>query len=184
MSGSLIKRGFCHIFGDGIPLDEGLIAFKYAIQRVTDPDELIPHLFEQIDPDFAKRVKPGDLVVAGKDFASGKPHVQGFIAMVALKMGLLCESMPHKSLRRAVAQGLPVLTGCMGIAGFAKGGHEVEVDFVTGAAKNLTTGAEAQFPAMPPILADMVSQGGAGGRLKAWLADHPELAKSPEMAAG
>ena len=109
---SFKKRGVCHVFGDGVPHDEGVMAFKYAIERVTDPKLLIPHLFEQVDPSFAKRVKPGDIVVAGKDFCQGKPHTQGYIAMTALGMAVLCESMPHKSLRRAVAIGLPVLTGC------------------------------------------------------------------------
>ena len=109
---SLVRRGRCHVFGDQVPLDEGVIAFRFAIERVTDPQALIPHLFETIDPGFRERVEPGDFVVAGSDFACGKPHVQGFIALAALRMSVLCASMPYKAMRRSASEGLPVLVGC------------------------------------------------------------------------
>src|SRR5262245_39316958 len=175
----LVRRGFCHVFGDGVPLDEGVMAFRFAIQRVTDPKELIPHLFEAIDPEFVRRVKPGDFVIAGRDFACGKTHVQGFIAMTALGMSVLCESMPYKPLRRAVGEGLMVLTGCRGAAEFAHTGDEIEVDFASGAARNLTRGTQAAFPAMPPILRDLAAGGGLKATLSEWLRNHPEQADTP-----
>jgi 3-isopropylmalate/(R)-2-methylmalate dehydratase small subunit len=181
MQKSLKKRGRCHVFGDAIPLDEGVMAFKYAIGRVTDPKELIPHLFEHIDPGFVGRVKPGDFVIAGNDFGCGKPHIQGFIAMAGLDMGVLCGSMPYKALRGAVSKGLPVLTGCEGAADFAAAGDEIEVDFATGEAVNHTTGKKAKFPAMPEVLREIISNGGASGQLAAWLAKHPEQAAPPGM---
>ncbi|HEX9464874.1 MAG TPA: hypothetical protein VGB82_19920 [Alphaproteobacteria bacterium] len=176
MEPSFKKRGTCHLFGDEIPLDEGIMAFKFAIERVNDPKLLIPHLFEQVDPTFAGRVKPGDIVIAGKSFGCGKPHIQGFVAMAALGLGVLCQSMPHKSLRRAVAAGLPVLTGCVGLTQFASNGNEVEIDFTSGAARNLSTGIVAQFSPLPPILQDILAHGGSAGSLRAWLQAHPELA--------
>jgi 3-isopropylmalate/(R)-2-methylmalate dehydratase small subunit len=176
MTISFKKRGICHVFGDGVPHDEGVMAFKFAIERVTDPKLLIPHLFEQIESGFAARVKRGDIVVAGRDFGRGKPHAQGYIAMAALDMAVLCESMPHKSLRRAVAVGLPVLTGCTGCADFIHSGDELEIDLETGNARNMATGAEKRFAPMPPILRDIVANGGSAGSLRAWLATHPELA--------
>ncbi len=183
MANTFLKRGLCHVFGDGVPHDEGVMAFKYAIERVTDPKLLIPHLFEQVDQTFAARVKSGDIVVAGKNFCCGKPHIQGYIAMAALGMAVLCESMPHKSLRRAVSVGLPVLTGCAGGTAFVRNGDEIEVDFESGAARNITTGAETHFAPMPPILRDIVANGGSAGSLRAWLAAHPELAAVPQVSA-
>jgi 3-isopropylmalate/(R)-2-methylmalate dehydratase small subunit len=183
MASSFKKRGTCHVFGDGVPLDDGMMAFKYAIERVTDPKLLIPHLFEQIDPGFAARVKPGDIVVAGKDFGCGKAHIQGFIAMLALDMSVLCQSMPHKSLRRAVAVGLPVLSGCTGCTDFVRSGDELEVDFASGAARNLSSGAMMQFAPMPPILRDIVAEGGSAGSLRAWLSAHPEQAAGARDSA-
>lgn len=180
----LRKRGFCHVFGDNIPLDEGIMAFKFAIGRVTDPQVLIPHLFELIDPEFVHRVKPGDLVIAGTDFASGKPHLTGFIAMQALGMGVLCESMPARALRGAVSKGLPVLSRCEDIRSFVQAGDELDIDFETGVAHNVTRGTHRTFPGMPPILRDIVAMGGTVGKLRSWLDAHPEQrasAASPSL---
>ena len=174
MTHSLTQRGRCHVFGDGIPLDEGVMAFKYAIGRITDPEQLIPHLFEGIDPAFAARVRPGDFVIAGRDFGCGKPHIQGFIAMAALQMGVLCTSMPYKAMRGAISKGLPVLTGCEGATEFARNGDDIEVNFATGQAINHTQGTHQIFAAMPSVLQDIIAHGGAQGQLAAWLIAHPE----------
>ncbi len=180
---ALVKRGSCHVFGDNIPLDEGFIPFELAIQRVTDPQKLIPHLFEKVAPGFAQRVKPGDIVVAGREFGNGKPHVQGFIALHALGVGVICMSMPFKNLRRAVAKGLPVITGAPAPVEYAADGDALEVDFATGRARNLTRGTEFTLPAMPSILLDIVQRGGMNGLLKSWLVDHPAQAAGDEDRA-
>jgi 3-isopropylmalate/(R)-2-methylmalate dehydratase small subunit len=173
MSASIVRRGRAHVFGNAVPLDEGVMAFKYAIGRITDPAELIPHLFEPIDPGFAARVQRGDLVVAGADFGCGKPHIQGFIAMAALGMGVLCGSMPYKAMRGAISKGLPVLTGCGEPGDWVADGDEIEVNFATGEARNLTRGTTAQLPPMPEVLQPIIAQGGADGQLAAWLTGHP-----------
>jgi 3-isopropylmalate/(R)-2-methylmalate dehydratase small subunit len=173
MSVSIVRRGRAHVFGDGIPLDEGVMAFKYAIGRITDPAELIPHLFEPIDPGFAARVQHGDLVVAGADFGCGKPHIQGFIAMAALGMGVLCGSMPYKAMRGAISKGLPVLTGCNHPGEWVSNGDEVEVNFGTGEARNLTRGTVVHLPPMADVLQPIIAAGGADGQLATWLAEHP-----------
>lgn len=174
-SANLRRRGICHVFGNDIPLDEGVMPFRFAIGRVTDPKELIPHLFAGIDPSFPQRVRAGDLVLAGRNFASGKAHMQGFIAMEALGIGVLCESIPYKAHRGAIARGVPVLTGCAGLADFAASGEEIEVDFESGRVANLSRKTSAQFPPLSPILGDIVRRGGLKGSLAAWLASHPEM---------
>lgn len=179
MTHPLTQRGRCHVFGDGIPLDEGVMAFKFAIGRITDPEQLIPHLFEGIDPTFASRVQPGDFVIAGRDFGCGKPHIQGFIAMAALHMGVLCLSMPYKAMRGAISKGLPVLTGCEGATEFVRNGDDLEVIFATGQAINHTQGTQKTLPAMPKVLQDIIAHGGATGQLAAWLLDHPEQRAAP-----
>ena len=175
MSSRLVRRGICHVFGDDIPLDEGVMAFKYAIGRVTDPQELIPHLFEAIDTTFATRVRHGDIVIAGSNFGCGKAHMQGFIAMAALGMGVLCGSMPYKSHRGAIARGVPVLTGCENIAAFVCAGDDLEIDFVSGHARNHTQGTQTRVAPLAPILADLVAQGGLRGALTAYLQAHPHM---------
>jgi 3-isopropylmalate/(R)-2-methylmalate dehydratase small subunit len=172
---TLKKTGRCHVFGDSIPLDEGVMAFSFAIDRITDPVVLIPHLFEGIDPSFASRVKPGDFVVAGRDFCCGKPHFQGFIAMAALSLGVLCSSMPRTSLRGAISNGLPVLTGWSPGVLPISDGDEIEVDLETGMIHNITEKTSASVDPMPFILQDIIRHGGVGGQLKVWLDQHPEL---------
>ena len=175
MTSPLIRRGVCHVFGDDIPLDEGVMPFSYAIGRITDPQELIPHLFETIDPGFASRVQPGDIIIAGNNFGCGKAHMQGFIAMAALGMGVLCGSMPYKGHRGAIARGVPVLTGCENAAAFACAGEDIEIDFASGCATNHTRGTQQQFAPLAPILADLVAQGGLRGALTAYLQSHPGM---------
>jgi len=174
----LVRRGRCHVFGDAIPMDEGVMAFEYVIKRITDPQVLIPELFKHIDPAFAARVQPGDIIIAGRDFGCGKPHGTGFIAMKALGMSILCESMPTRSHRNAVSRGLPILVDCAGLRDLVKTGDEIEVDFVSGEFRSLTTGATADLPGMPVVLLDIVRAGGTTGFLKNWLAAHPELASA------
>ena len=174
MANPLLRRGRAHVFGDGVSLDDAIIPARFAAQRVTDPAALIPHLFENIDPDFTARVRPGDIILAGRDFACGKPRLQGLIALAALNLSVVCVSMPFKILRRAVARAIPVSIGVA--EAFAATGDEVEIDFATGAARNLSNGRELEIPAMPPILAEIVVAGGAEAALRDWLVRHPEQA--------
>lgn len=176
LSKGLIRRGTCHVIGDNVSLDDGIIPARFATQRVTDPKELVPHLFESIDPELAKRIKPGDIVLAGRNFASGKPRLQGFIAMGALNLSVVCMSMPFKMLRRSVARAIPVIVGGPEPHGVATSGDEIEIDFSTGAVWNLTRDVRTVVPAMPPILLDIVTSGGMQAMLKDWLARHPEQA--------
>lgn len=170
---TLIRRGRAHVFGDNVPLDEGVMAFKFAIGRVTDPAELIPHLFEPIAPGFASRVATGDIVVAGTEFGCGKPHIQGFIAMAALEMGVVCGSIPYRALRGAVSRGLPVLTEFKPPPDWVTNGDELEVDYQTGIVRNLSRDRVLHADPMPQVLQGIISQGGARGQLSAWLSKHP-----------
>jgi 3-isopropylmalate/(R)-2-methylmalate dehydratase small subunit len=159
-----------------VPVDDGIIPHRFAAERVTDPRELARHLFESIDPGFAQRVRRGDIVLAGRNFACGKPRLQGFIAMAALDLAVVCQSMPYRMLRRAVARGIPVVVGAPGPGDIAVTGDEIEVDFATGEIRNLARDTRTAVPAMPPVLRDIVAGGGMQAMLSAWLASHPEQA--------
>lgn len=176
MRSPLARRGICHIIGDDVSLDDGIIPARFAAERVTDPAVLIPNLFASIDPDFASRAKRGDIVLAGCNFACGKPRLQGFIAMAALELSVVCVSMPFKMLRRAVARAIPTIVGAPDPAALARTGDEIEIDFTTGALWNITRNVRSVVPAMPPILSDIVGKGGAEASLRDWLARHPEQA--------
>ena len=174
MADQLIRRGRCHVFGDDVSLDDGVIPARLATQRVTDPTLLTPHLFENIDADFAARAQRGDIVLAGRNFACGKPRLQGFIAMAALDLAIVCVSMPYKMLRRAVARAIPAIVGGPEPHAFAVTGDELEIDFAAGAISNLSKSSRVTLPAMPQTLREIVASGGAEAALRAWLAAHPE----------
>ena len=91
--------------------------------------------------------------------------------------------MSFTRLWAVLAVGLPVLTGCMDTAAFAVNGDEIEIDFTTGEARNLKTGAARRFPLLAPILCDIVKTGGAAGAMRSWLESHPEQAAGMDKAA-
>jgi 3-isopropylmalate/(R)-2-methylmalate dehydratase small subunit len=159
-----------------VPVDDGIIPHRFAAERVTDPRELARHLFESIDPGFAQRVRRGDIVLAGRNFACGKPRLQGFIAMAALDLAVVCTSMPYRMMRRAVARGIPVAVGGPEPRAIAVTGDEIEIDFAAGLIRNLTRDTRTRIPAMPTILRDIVAAGGMQAVLSDWLARHPEQA--------
>jgi 3-isopropylmalate/(R)-2-methylmalate dehydratase small subunit len=165
-----VLKGRCRKFGDDVPLDGGLIPFRLAMARVMEPEKLIPHLFEEIVPEFHKRVAPGDIIVAGRRFACGKPHVQGFIALRALGLGVVCESMPFNALRGAVSRGTTLMPGCAGVTSLAEEDDQLEVNFETGRFRNETRGIEQAFRPLDPSLLEMIAKGGSEGLIREWVA--------------
>lgn len=161
-------KGKCHKFGHDMPLDGPVMAFKYVIERVTDPAVLTPHLFEETDPTFRERAKRGDIIIAGRNFGKGKAHVQGFIAMQALGLGMLCESMPFLTYRGAISVGMMLMAECPEVSECAESGDDLEVDFLTGKFINLTRNITRAFPPIPEGLRDPVRLGGTKGVLKDW----------------
>lgn len=172
-SRSLVRRGACHVLGDDISLDDGIIPARFATQRVTDPEVLVPHLFESIDSKLAARIRPGDIVLAGRNFACGKPRLQGLIALAALDLAVVCTSMPYRMLRRMVARAIPVIAAGADPRGIATSGEQIEIDFATGTVHNLSRDTRSAVSAMPPLLQQIVAGGGMHAMLVRWLANHP-----------
>ena len=112
-------RGRCYKLGDDIPHAGAVIPQWIIAGRFLDPEVVVPHLFEQIDPGFHERARPGDIIVAGRNFGMG-PKMNGYVAMQALGLGLICESMPFLAYRAAVGCGLRVLTDCTGVTAKAE----------------------------------------------------------------
>jgi 3-isopropylmalate/(R)-2-methylmalate dehydratase small subunit len=160
--------GRCHKFGDEMWTDTKIMPYKYGALYPFDADKLVPHLFEDVVPEFYKRTQPGDFIIAGKNFAYGKSHIQGFLAIAKLGLRLLVESMPYKSYRAVVSRGIVVHRRCEGITGIVNDGDIVEMDFGTGAFQNVTTGASAQYAPVQPMLLDMMLIGGMGPMLDKW----------------
>ncbi|OWT62076.1 3-isopropylmalate dehydratase small subunit [Candidimonas nitroreducens] len=167
-------RGRCHVLGDDIPHDGAVMPFDLVTAKVRDPELLISHLFEAVDPGLRARLQPGDFIVAGRNFLCGKAHNQGLIALKALQIRILCESMPFRSFRGAIGLALPCLVGCTGITGFLKDGDEIEADLETGEVIRLAAGESKNYPPISPTVKAIVEEGGMRGMLAKWLEDHPE----------
>ena len=155
-----IYRGRCWTFGDNIGIDGDMMPLEFALKRELDPAVLGPFLMSGIDPDFHKKVKPGDLIVAGKRFGQGNPHIQGFIGIRANGLGLVAESIPRGSFRNAVNAGVPFLSGCLDVTQSVETGDELEVDFEHGSFRNLTRDLRLNFQPLDLQLLDIIAIGG------------------------
>lgn len=153
-------RGRCWKFGDNIGVDGDLMPLEFAMQRETRIEVLTPHTMAGLDPAFAGKAQPGDLLVAGRRFAQGNPHIQGFLGLVGLKLGLVVESIPRGSLRNAVNAGVPILPACPDVTSHVQTGDELEVDFASGRFLNMTRGEELHFPPLDQALLDTIALGG------------------------
>lgn len=168
--GGWTRRGRCWTVGDDLVLDSHVMPFKFAIDRVTDPEVLTPHLFGAVDPSLAGRLQPGDVIVAGRNFGRGHVHVQGFIAMRAIGVGLVARSMPYEAYRAAISQGLLCLTPCDDVQERVHDGDEIEVNFETGCVRNHSRGSVHQYPPLDPLLRAICAEGGLMGYVRRQLA--------------
>ena len=162
-------RGRCYRLGHDVPHMGGVVPMRVVSEMRFDPADIVPHLFEETDPGFHERCRPGDLIVTGRNFGMG-PKMQGYIAMKALGLGLVCESMPFLAYREAIGIGLPVLTGCKDVTQACESGEDIEVDYSAGLLINHTRGTRHQYPPVPPALRELVEIGGTSAWLKAWWA--------------
>ena len=167
-------QGRCWKFGDNLSLDDDILEFaKVFVQgvRVSDPNYLKKHVFTNLIPDFPERAKPGDVVVAGKRFGQGNPHIYGLLGMAGLGVGLIAESVPHFTYRMIVAAGLPSLPFFNDIGAYVEDGDELRVDFETGEVENLSRCVRCESDPLPESLREIIELGGFLPALKKRLTD-------------
>lgn len=159
----MIIRGRAWVFGDDISTDL-LAPGAYAIGSL---EERKVHTLEAVDPRFAREVRPGDVVVAGRNFGCGSSRETAPEALKALGVGcVIASSFARLFLRNAVAIGLPVLP-CPGASGAVAPGDEVEVDLRSGVLRVLRTGAELRGEPLPPEMRRILAAGGVLALLRA-----------------
>ena len=164
-------KGKCWKFGDNLGIDGDVMPLRFALERELDPEVLKPHLMAGVDPDFPNKISPGDIIVAGKRFGQGNPHIQGFLGIVGHGLGLIAESIPRGSFRNAINAGLPFLTGCDGVTNDVETGDDLEVDFRTGEFSNITRGITRQFQPLDAQLQAIIEAGGWRANLEKRLAN-------------
>ena len=150
-------KGTVFKYGDNIDTDV-IIPARYL--NTSDPKELASHCMEDIDTEFIKKVKQGDIMVGEKNFGCGSSREHAPIAIK--EAGISCviaKSFARIFYRNSINIGLPILE-CEQAADEIKNGDEVEVDFSTGAIHDLTSGKSYQAQPFPEFIQDIISSGG------------------------
>lgn len=149
-------------FGDDISTD----ALSPGAYAVAPPAVRAAHTLEAVNPRFAAAVRPGDVVVAGRNFGCGSSRETAPEGLKALGVGcVVAASFARLFLRNAVAIGLPALP-CADAAAAVADGDGVEVDLEAGIVRNLATGAVMRgLPLAAPML-DVLRAGGIGPLLR------------------
>ena len=150
-------KGKVHKYGANVDTD-AIIPARYL--NVSQPAELAKHAMEDIDPDFVKKVKPGDIIMATTNFGCGSSREHAPLAIKASGVScVIAKSFARIFFRNAINIGLPVLE-CAGAVDDNKDGDILEVDLASGKIKNPNNGREFTAEPYPEFMAELISAGG------------------------
>lgn len=156
-------KGYVHKFGDNVDTDV-IIPARYLNR--SDEQWLASHCMEDIDADFAKNVKKGDIMVAQANFGCGSSREHAPIAIKASGIScVIASTFARIFYRNAINIGLAILE-CDEAAKNIKDGDEVEVDFDSGVIKNLTDGKTYQAQPFPEFIQNIIKNGGLMNSIK------------------
>ena len=144
-------------YGDHVNTDV-IIPARYL--NTINPEELAKHIMEDLDPSFATKVKPGDIIVAGENFGCGSSREHAPIALKAAGIsGIIAISYARIFFRNAINIGLPVFEHPLA-AKEAKNNDIIQVDAIQGIIHNLTQNKQYQIPPIPPFIQRIIEKGG------------------------
>ena len=156
-------KGFVHKYGDNVDTDV-IIPARYL--NLTDRKQLAKYCMEDIDPEFIKVVKPGDIMVALQNFGCGSSREHA--PMVLLESGISCViagSFARIFYRNAINIGLPILE-CPEASQRIEKGDEVSVDFDSGIITNLTKNETYSAEPFPEFIKNIIRAGGLLASIK------------------
>ncbi len=155
----MIKRGRCWKLGDNISTDH-IISGKYKFEAINDINKMLIHLFEEVIPDFYKLVKPGDIVVAGRNFGKGSSREQApRLLKIAGISAVIAKSFTHIFYRNSINIGLPVVIAKI-IPDVTQTGDIIEINLVEGYVKNLTRYVVEFIQPYPKYIEQLIEVGG------------------------
>ncbi len=155
-------NGIAHKLGDDINTDY-IISGKYKF-KTLDMKELARHLLEDLQPGFYDKLKPGDLLVAGKNFGYGSSREQA--PLVIKEAGISCvlaQSFARIFYRNAINVGLPAIE-CDTSA--IDDGDVLEFSIEEGVLADLTRGVTLEFKPIPPVMAKILAEGGLANYIR------------------
>ncbi len=155
MNSASAEAGRAWLFGDNIDTDV-LAPGRYMKSGI---EEIARHCLEAVDPSFAREVRPGDVVVGGRNFGAGSSREQAPQALRQLGVAaLVAESFAGLFYRNALNLGLPALVCAQ--ARRIRAGDRLRVDPEAGRIENLTSGETIACEPIPAHLMQMIRDGG------------------------
>jgi 3-isopropylmalate/(R)-2-methylmalate dehydratase small subunit len=150
-------KGKVHKYDANVDTD-AIIPARYL--NVSEPDELARHCMEDMDKDFLKKVKPGDIIMATTNFGCGSSREHAPLALKAAGVScIVAQSFARIFFRNAINIGLPLLESDEAV-GKTDDGDTLEVDLAKGKIKNLTKKAEFKAKPYPDFMAELIADGG------------------------
>lgn len=150
----------------GNNIDTDLIIAARYLNDASD-ENMRAHCMEDVIPDYANTIAPGDVLVAGSNFGCGSSREHAPIAIkVAGTKCVIAESFARIFYRNAINIGFPILE-CPKAAAEIANGDQVSVDFATGTITDETTGKTYHATAFPPFIQKIIAHGGLLSYLKA-----------------
>ncbi|MDD5292291.1 MAG: 3-isopropylmalate dehydratase small subunit [Candidatus Omnitrophica bacterium] len=157
----MVIRGRVHKFGSDINTDD-IIAAKYL--NTTDAKELGSHCMETIALDFSRKVKKGDIIVAGRNFGCGSSREHAPVAIKGCGVSLvIADSFARIFFRNSINIGLPILE--LKESAKIKEGDELEVNLAKGEIRNLTQNTVYNAQPFAEFMRELIMAGG----LMRWL---------------
>ncbi len=153
-------KGTVFRYGDNVDTDV-IIPARYL--NTSNHKELAMHCMEDIDQNFVKQVKNGDIIVADKNFGCGSSREHAPIAIK--ESGISCviaRTFARIFYRNAINIGLPILE-CPEACDHIQAGDVVSVDFASGTIVNETSGQRFKSEPFPSFMQDLIASGGLAG---------------------
>jgi 3-isopropylmalate/(R)-2-methylmalate dehydratase small subunit len=152
-----VFKGRSWVFGDSIDTDM-ITPGKYL--AIIEPKGLAEHLLEGKDPEFAKKVKPGDILVVGQNFGCGSSREHAVAAMKGVPIACIVgESFARIFYRNALNLALPILE-VPGVTKAVQSGDEVEVDLTKGTVRNTRSGHVVKGTPLTEKAVELLEAGG------------------------
>ena len=148
--------GKAWVFGDDVNTDV-IFPGKYTYS-IFDPSEMAKHAMEDADLEFAAKVRPGDVVMAGRNFGCGSSREQAATCLKAAGVGaVVAKSFARIYFRNAINLGLPIVQ-CPEVVEKVRPGDAISVDFGAGGVEH--NGQTYRFPPLPPSVMEILEAGG------------------------
>jgi 3-isopropylmalate/(R)-2-methylmalate dehydratase small subunit len=164
----MILKGQVHKYGANVDTDV-IIPARYL--NVSDPLELAKHCMEDIDAQFVKNVKPGDIIVADTNFGCGSSREHAPLSIKSAGVScVIAKSFARIFFRNAINIGLPLLE-CAECVEKTKTGDSLEVDLTTGKIVNLSNGLIFTGKPYPEFMSELIKAGGLVNYTKNRLAE-------------